>query len=98
MGHGSLTPVRGKAAAAIETFARFQTGFLSSEGSYVFYRVSWLFIDFHEVHAFSFLLSYFGHGSLTLVRGTLLALYKPLLDSRLASCPLRTFIVFVGFS
>ena len=41
-------------AAPIETFARFQAGFLSSEDFHrfllifmVFYRFPWIFIDFH---------------------------------------------------
>ena len=36
-----------------------------------------------------------GHGSLTAVRLDLLP--KPLLDSRLACCPLKTFTVFYRF-
>ena len=37
-------------AALIETFARFQAGFLSSED---FHRISWIFINFDNFHRFA---------------------------------------------
>ena len=52
-GHGCLKPgttVKGGTAAHLETFARFQAGFLSSED---FRRISWIFIDFYQFLLFS---------------------------------------------
>ena len=69
--------------APIETFARFQAGFLSSEVFIVFYWFSSFFVDFHEFR------------SMDVNNGKARQpLEQPLLDSRLASCHLRTFIVF----
>ena len=94
-----LNILKRRPAAPVETFARFQACFLSSEDFHRilsifmgFQRFSQIFIDFNGFSCIS------GYGCLTDLRQVLLPLQKPLLDSRLASCHLRTFIVLYGFS
>ena len=96
---------KGQPVALIETFARFQVGFLSSED---FHRISLIFTAFHRFYIRSlFFISFhritlifmdFGAWVLTSVSSDLLPLQKPLLDSRLASYPLMTSSVFILFS
>ena len=52
--------LKAQPAALIETFTRFQAGFLPSEDFHPFllifmgfHRFSWVFIDFGDSHAFS---------------------------------------------
>ncbi len=43
-----LKGLKGGPAAPIETFPRFQAGFLSSEDFHRIHRFSWFSIDFHR--------------------------------------------------
>ena len=51
-----LKLVKGGPAAPIETFARFQAGFLSSED---FHRFLPIFTDLHDFYVFQFISFYF---------------------------------------
>ena len=52
-GYGCLRLLKLRPAAPIETFARFQDGFLSSED---FHRFLAIFIDLYDFHRFSLIL------------------------------------------
>ena len=79
-----------------ETFARFQACFLSSED---LHNISDTFIAFHDFsfnfNEFSLIFMDFRAWGLSTIRNDLLMLL--LLDSRLVSCPLKTFTVFHEF-
>ena len=81
--------------APIETFLDFHDFHSFSKifvGCYHFSLIDMYF------HSFSSIFMDFGTWVLTSVRSDLLPLYKPLVDSRLASCPLRSSIVLFRFS
>ena len=74
----------------VETFVRFQAGSCPLKTFIVFY--AFYFIDFHSFSVISIDSHRFWISGYAL-----LPLQQPLLDSRLASCPLRTFKDFHRF-